>query len=159
MAEKKLQEAIEDLKFMANKQTEPLQRIAFNIAITICEQHLPKELDGEKHLKQMINTYEKAGHKIGVVSNELDKEAQSLIDKFATEVGSSDFHVPEFISGVPMADGSEGYKKVYKDEETSLAKQCAIIHCDLMIKEMERTDETRLRLTHYTTLKQKIEAL
>lgn len=71
-----LQEAIEDLKFMANKQTEPLQRIAFNMAITICEQHLPKELDGEQHLKQMINTYEKAGHKIGVPPDELDREAQ-----------------------------------------------------------------------------------
>ena len=71
-----LQEAIEDLKFMANKQTEPLQRIAFNMAITICEQHLPKELDGEQHLKQMINTYEKAGHKIGVPPDEPDREAQ-----------------------------------------------------------------------------------
>ena len=48
-----LQEAIEDLKFMANKQRNPLERIAFNMAITICEQHLPKELDGEQHLKQM----------------------------------------------------------------------------------------------------------
>ena len=44
MAEKKaIQEAIEDLKFMANKQRNPLERIAFNMAITICEQHLPKE--------------------------------------------------------------------------------------------------------------------
>jgi len=38
-----LKDAIDDLKFMANKQTEPLQRVAFNIAITICEQHLSKE--------------------------------------------------------------------------------------------------------------------
>ena len=87
MAEKKaIQEAIEDLKFMSNKQTEPLQRIAFNMAITICEQHLPKELDGEQHLKQMINTYEKAGHKIGVPPDELDKEAQipSLRERYYT---------------------------------------------------------------------------
>lgn len=147
MAEKKaIQEAIEDLKFMANKQTEPLQRIAFNMAITICEQHLPKELDGEQHLKQMINTYEKAGHKIGVPPDELDKEAKELVNMFYQPLG---------------------YLKcgVSSNEMWEQAKKFAIIHCQLMIDYLTKMNNNPAgiqfteRINHYTTLKQKIEAL
>ena len=227
MAEKKaIQEAIEDLKFMANKQTEPLQRIAFNMAITICEQHLPKELDGEQHLKQMINTYEKAGHKIGVPPDELDKEAKELVfsnddlDRIGNvklikfllgRIGvlkpkneSQEVAIEAIKSMITETDyfgngkslihienenaGSLEYalNKFHAINDTDLqpramqpteaqrlidmfyekmafqstelrrheiTKQCAIIHCDLMIKRLPS------ELHYYTTLKQKIEAL
>ena len=44
-----MQEAINDLKFMANRQNEGIVRIAWNMAITICEQHLDREK--EQHFK------------------------------------------------------------------------------------------------------------
>jgi hypothetical protein len=43
MAQTALQDAIQDLTFMAEKQKEPLLKICYVMAITICEQHLPKE--------------------------------------------------------------------------------------------------------------------
>jgi len=58
-----------------------------------------------------------------------EKKAKELIEKFATEIGSSDFHIPEFITGVPMADGSKEYTKILDEETESLAKINAILCC------------------------------
>lgn len=58
------------------------------------------------------------------------EKAKSLVDKFSYEIGSSDFHVPEFISGVPMANGSVAYTEILERETESLAKECAIIAVD-----------------------------
>ncbi len=55
-------------------------------------------------------------------------KTETLIERFRHEIATSDFHLPEFISGVPMADGSDEYKKAYGDEERRLAEQCAKAH-------------------------------
>lgn len=55
------------------------------------------------------------------------KKADELVEKFRYEIATSDFHVPEFITGIKCADGSPEYTKVLEDETNSLATQCAII--------------------------------
>lgn len=63
------------------------------------------------------------------------EKAEELMEKFRKKIGESDFHVPEFISGVPMADGGVEYKKVYEEEEASLAQECALIAVEEIIEE------------------------
>ena len=62
---------------------------------------------------------------------ELDKEAKELVEKFADELRGA----------------------LYSPHNSVSPKQCAIIHCDLMIKRLPSESH------YYTTLKQKIEAL
>ena len=62
--------------------------------------------------------------------DELEREAQSLIEKFRF--------------------GSIG------ENNYDYAKQCAIIHCDLMLEYLTPFDQNR---THYTNLKEKINSL
>lgn len=88
------------------------------------KEFLPKEQPNMKvitAIKKQINEEYEAS---------LTDKANQLIDKFRTEIGSSDLHLPEFISGIPMADGSEAYAKAYKDEELTLAEQCALASID-----------------------------
>lgn len=54
-------------------------------------------------------------------------KSEELKDKFKDAIGCSDFHVPEFITGIPMADGSEAYQKILDDETDSLANECVRI--------------------------------
>lgn len=61
-----------------------------------------------------------------------EEKARELVDKFRGGVSESDFHVPEFISGVAMTDTK--YAVVYAEEEISLAKACALICVDEIIK-------------------------
>lgn len=70
----------------------------------------------------------------------LGKEAGELVEKFRGIIQ-------------PIVSG-HAYNNIY-----GYAKRCAIIHCDLMIEEMERTDETRLRRNHYQQLRQYIQSL
>lgn len=58
------------------------------------------------------------------------EKAKQLVEKMAVQIGCSDFHVPEFITGVRCADGSEAYHRILKDETDGLAKQCALIAVD-----------------------------
>jgi hypothetical protein len=43
MTQTPMQEAIEDIKFLAEKAKDPLSEIAYGMAITILELHQPKE--------------------------------------------------------------------------------------------------------------------
>lgn len=81
--------------------------------------------------------------------DELDKEAQSLIEMFYAEISGMEL---SFISKhIQMPNGDSHFKT---------AKQCAIIHCDLMLKELPMyTGNLNPRWKHYKDLKQKIEAL
>ncbi len=69
------------------------------------------------------------------------KKAKDIIEMYATEIGCSDFHIPEFITGVKMADGSKEYKKILDDETESLATQLAIIHVKGIIEILEPLDK------------------
>lgn len=62
------------------------------------------------------------------------EKAIELVDKFRGEIATSDFHIPDFISGVPMADGSKEYTDILNKETIELAKQCAIICCDEILE-------------------------
>ena len=42
--------------------------------------------------------------------------AIGLVKEFYDAIEETDFHVPEFISGIPMADGSEEYGKILEEE-------------------------------------------
>lgn len=57
-----------------------------------------------------------------------EEKAEAIVGKFAIEIESSDFHIPEFITGVKMADSSKEYEKILKDETEALAIILAIIH-------------------------------
>ncbi len=59
------------------------------------------------------------------------EKAQYILDSYTEKVDESDFHIPEFISGVSMK--SEEYKTVLKDETHSLAKECAMFCVQLII--------------------------
>lgn len=59
-----------------------------------------------------------------------EEKAKELIKKYEVEIATSDFHVPEFITGVPMADGSYAYSKILREETFSLAILSAIICVD-----------------------------
>ena len=56
-----------------------------------------------------------------------NKIAIELVKEFYDVIEETDFHVPEFISGIPMDDGSEEYSKIVKEETFKLAKTNAII--------------------------------
>lgn len=64
----------------------------------------------------------------------IQEQAQKLWDDISGEIGSSDFHVPKFISGIDCADGSKEYGEVYDEEENALTKHCCLIAIDLVIK-------------------------
>lgn len=57
-------------------------------------------------------------------------KAEGLISDFIGEIDQSDFHVPKFISGVNVADGSKKYNDVYNSEARLLAINCAILCVD-----------------------------
>lgn len=88
--------------------------------------------------------------------------ADEIIEMFTDEINTSDFHVPKFISGVKMADGSKEYIKVLEDETFLLAKQCALLYCQGIIDELkdhwsEDRDGTDNRIAHWKKLKSEIE--
>ena len=56
-----------------------------------------------------------------------NKIAIGLVKEFYDAIEETDFHVPEFITGIPMADGSEEYGKILEEETFELAKTNAII--------------------------------
>jgi len=85
----------------------------------------------------------------------IDDKAKELVDKFKDEINSSDFHLPEFITGVPCADGSEIYNELLKKETESLAKQCALI-CVSFTEEYAKYAEQK---TELLKLKEKIQSL
>lgn len=66
------------------------------------------------------------------------EKAKDLFEKFDTDIRTSDFHIPEFISGVPCADGSEAYTKILNEETKLLAKQCSLIAVDEILNSIER---------------------
>jgi len=69
------------------------------------------------------------------------EDAMDLIAKFENEIGQSDFHIPEFISGVECADGSYEYGRILDDETRDLAKQCALICISESIKELKTCEK------------------
>ena len=63
------------------------------------------------------------------------EKAKELVDKYVRSINESDFHIPEFISGVAM--DSHKYGKVLDDETLSLAKICALIAVDEILLTVE----------------------
>ena len=92
---------------------------------------------------------------------ELDKEAKELVEKFRMVICQMDDDTMTF--SATDKDGNDISDDIRIDAyEGSLgdAKQCAIIHCDLMLKELPMyTGNLNPRWKHYKDLKQKIEAL
>ena len=62
------------------------------------------------------------------------EDAMELIAEFENEIGQSDFHIPKFINGVECADGSYEYGRILDEETRDLAKQCALVCVNKMIK-------------------------
>ena len=62
------------------------------------------------------------------------EEAKQLVEKFENEIGQSDFHIPKFISGVECADGSDEYGRILDDETRDIAKQCALVCVNRILK-------------------------
>jgi hypothetical protein len=93
--------------------------------------------------------------------DELDKEAKELVEKFRMVICQMDDDTMTF--SATDKDGNDISDDIRIDAyEGSLgdAKQCAIIHCDLMLKELPMyTGNLNPRWKHYKDLKQKIEAL
>lgn len=69
-----------------------------------------------------------------------EQEKERLIELFANEIRTSDFHVPEFITGVPCADGSNEYGKILEDETILTAKACAAICVKEIMKDIDNPD-------------------
>lgn len=91
-----------------------------------------------------------------------EKEANEIIEKFKDEIGGSDFHVPDFITGVPMADGSKEYSKILENETNDLARQCALVHVDRMLDVLDvfnnfNTPAIGQKILHLRDVKQIIE--
>lgn len=51
-------------------------------------------------------------------------KAKKLVELFEDHIGQSDFHIPEYISGVYPSD--DGYESVLSKETRELAKNCAV---------------------------------
>jgi len=84
--------------------------------------------------------------------------AKELVEKFAIEIGSSDFHIPEFITGVKMADGSKEYEKILDEETEALARNCASVCCDMILRTVYvNTDNYQTK--YWKEIKQEIEGL
>lgn len=64
------------------------------------------------------------------------EKAKELIERFAAEIGCSDFHIPQFISNVPCADGSKEYSDILENETLNLAKINALVCLDETIAEL-----------------------
>jgi hypothetical protein len=64
------------------------------------------------------------------------EKAKEIIEDFYDLISESDFHIPEFISGIPCADGGYEYIKLLQDETLNLAKQCAIKDVDRILNEL-----------------------
>lgn len=78
------------------------------------------------------------------------EEAVELVEEFTYEINQSDFHVPEYISGV--SNESDGYGAVLDEETKLLAKQCALICVE---KILEALGCDRLTESPYTTLEER----
>ena len=56
------------------------------------------------------------------------EKASNLFEYYKSQISGSDFHIPEFISGVGM--DSDEYGEVLVYHTNNLAKQCALIAVD-----------------------------
>lgn len=84
------------------------------------------------------------------------KEAEELIEEFCSEIGASDFHIPEFISGIPCADGSKEYEILLEEETRALAKNIALICVNKMLA-IERKYSNFGAYEHLQEVKSEIE--
>jgi hypothetical protein len=99
------------------------------------------------------------------------EKAKELVDKYSTTIGTSDFHIPKFISGIPCADGSPEYSKLLEEETTQLAKEQALICVDEILAELPdwkdaTADDNDLvyeweekRITYWKSVKTEIQKL
>lgn len=73
------------------------------------------------------------------------EKAKELIDTFSGPVRTSDLHVPSFITGVECADGSPEYVNILEEETIDVAKSCALICVEEIIRETIRLEEETRR--------------
>jgi len=62
------------------------------------------------------------------------EKAKELVYKFSELIMETDFHIPEFISGINCADGSQEYGKLLEEETELLARLSALICVDELVR-------------------------
>ena len=89
------------------------------------------------------------------------EKASNLFECYKNKIDESDFHIPEFISGVSMDDSE--YESVLLEYSNDLAKQCALIAVDeicLAIPDASDDDSPyNHELIFWQKVKQEIEKL
>jgi len=68
-----------------------------------------------------------------------EQKAAELVERFKEPIGTSDFHLPKWATGVKPE--SKEYAKHYHAEELSVAKQCALICVGEIIDELETHED------------------
>lgn len=90
------------------------------------------------------------------------EKANSLLERFRSEINESDFHIPKFISGVSME--SDQYGDVLDSYTTELAIQCALICVDEIVDVINQGRHRQLvtyleQLKYWKQVKEELNAM